>query len=343
MKIIGLEEHIAVPELLNAWAQIPGIPQIPELGYGDEPLAKRLRDAGDQRLADMDDIGVDVQVLSLSTPGVQNLAPADSLTVAREANDALAEIVRANSVRFQAFAAVPTPSPDDAAAELERAVAKLGFRGAMLFGRTGNTNADAPQFDELYAAAERLRVPLYLHPQTPVQPVRDAYYKGFGDEVDFMFATFGLGWYYDNGVQLLRMIFSGVFDRHPELQVIIGHWGELVLFYLDHIPTMQTAGLKLERPLADYFRQNVWVTGSGLLSERYLQWTVDVVGVERMMYSTDYPFTYDTNYPPMDTSGGKGRKFLEQAQLTENEKTAIGSGNWEKLTGHLSMSSASSA
>ncbi|GAB3641305.1 amidohydrolase family protein [Spirosoma arcticum] len=337
MKIVGLEEHVAVKPLLDAWAKVPGMPQIPELGYGNEPLALRLRDIGDRRLAEMDDLGVDVQVLSLSTPGVQILAPADSVSVARESNDALAEIVSSNPARFQALAALPTPSPEAAADELERVITQLGFRGAMIFGRTGDQNADAPQFDPIYATAARLRAPLYLHPQTPLPAVMQAYYTGYGQQVDYMFGTFGLGWYYDNGVQLLRLIFSGVFDRHPDLQVIVGHWGELVLFYLEHIATMQTTGLHLERPLADYFRQNIWVTGSGLLSERYLRWTAEVVGVDRMMYSTDYPFTYQTPYPPLDTSRGRGRQFLEQAPLTEAEKAAFGSGNWERLTGHLAM------
>ncbi len=154
----------------------------------------------------------------------------------------------------------------------------LGFPGAMIFGCTGKANADDRQFDPLYATAERLRVPLYLHPQTPIESVMQAYYAGFGKQVDYMFGTYGLGWYYDNGVQLLRLIFSGVFDRYPDT-VIVGHWGEVVLFYLEHIATMQATGLHLDRPLVDYFRQNVWVTGSGLLSERYLRWTAEVVGV----------------------------------------------------------------
>ena len=203
----------------------------------------------------MDDQGVDVQVLSLSTPGVQNLAAADAVTVAREANNALAEIVNGNPERFQALAAIPTPAPEAAAAELERAVTQLGFRGAMLYGRTATMLADAPEFDDLYGEAERLRVPLHFHPQIPVRPIQEAYYSGLDDGVGYMLATAGLGWYYDLGVQYLRMIFSGVFDRHPGLQVIAGHWGEVVLFYLDHIGTMQTMA-KLERPLADYFRQN---------------------------------------------------------------------------------------
>ncbi|KAA2265383.1 amidohydrolase [Solihabitans fulvus] len=335
MRIVGLEEHIALPVMLDAWARA-GVPQIPQLGYGDEPIARRLRDGADQRLSDMDDQGLDVAVLSLATPGVQNLTAADAVSVAREANDTLAEIVAGHPDRFQAFATIPTPVPDAAAEELERAVTQLGFRGAMLYGRTGDKLADAPEFDDLYATAERLRVPLHFHPQTPVKAVLDAYYSGLGD-VGMGLATAGLGWYYDLGVQYLRMIFSGVFDRHPDLQVIAGHWGEVVLFYLDHAGIM-APNAKLERPLADYFRQNFWVAGSGTVSERYLRWTAEVVGTDRMMYSTDYPYTYGTRpggFPFLDTSGGVARSFLEQAPFTQDEKIAIGSGNWERLTGHL--------
>ena len=327
MQIIGLEEHLVIPELLAAWSKLPGIHQVPEAGFGDEPLARKLRDVGDRRLASMDDQGVDVQVLSLNTPGVQNLAPAVAVTVAREANDALAGIVSRNKSRFQAFAAIPTPEPDSAGAELTRAITQLGLRGAMLYGRTGTTNADDRRFDVLYATAARLHAPIYLHPQTPIASVREAYYSGYGDEIDAMFANFGIGWYYETGVQLLRMIFSGVFDRHPNLQVIVGHWGELVLFFLEHTAVMQAMGLHLERPLADYFRQNVWVTGSGLYSERYLRWSAEVVGIDRIMFSTDYPFR--------ETAGGTARAFLDGAPLTEAEKSAIGSGNWERLMKQL--------
>jgi predicted TIM-barrel fold metal-dependent hydrolase len=239
----------------------------------------------------MDDQGVDVQVLSLTSPGVQSLPPADAVTVAREVNDALAETIRRRPERFQGFAAVPTPDPAGAAAELERAVTQLGFRGALLNGRTGpdgggGVNMDAPQFGDLYGTAERLRAPLYLHPRTPVPPVRDAYYSGFGDQVDALFASPGIGWHYETGVQLLRLIFSGVFDRHPGLQVIVGHWGEVVLFFIERIAMMQAQGLHLDRPLPDYFRQNVWVTGSGVLSQRYLRWTAEVVGADRILWAS---------------------------------------------------------
>ncbi len=238
-RIVAIEEHFVVPEVLAAWSRIPaGRHDSDTGGAGNDPLSQRLRDVGDRRLAEMDDQGVDVQVLSLNSPGVQNLAPADAVAVARDANDGLADIVRGSSGRFQAFAAVPTPNAAAAPEELERAVADLGFRGALLNGRTGTANMDAPQFDDLYATAERLQAPLYLHPQTPSAPVRDAYYSGFGDQVDFSFANFGIGWHYETGVQLLRLIFSGVLDRYPNLQLIVGHWGELVLFFLERTAMM---------------------------------------------------------------------------------------------------------
>ncbi len=328
MRIVALEEHFVVPELLAAWRNLPRDERDDvSAGLGDDPISSRLRDVGEQRIADMDDQGVDVQVLSLNSPGVQSLAAADAVSVARQSNDALSEIVAANPERFQAFAAIPTPDPAGAAEELERAVATLGFRGALLNGRTGTTNADDIRFDDLYGVAARHRAPLYLHPQTPVRPVRAAYYSGFGDQVDASFANYGIGWHYETGVQLLRMVFAGVFDRHPDLQVIVGHWGEAVLFYLERIAIMEHMGLHLERPFVDYFRQNVWVTGSGLMSARYLRWTAEVIGVDRILYATDYPF--------IPTGGGRARAFIESAELTQDEKTSMASGGWERLTAHL--------
>ncbi|SFJ45791.1 hypothetical protein SAMN05421835_105328 [Amycolatopsis sacchari] len=335
IRIVGLEEHLVLPVVSEAWqkAGVTGGGPYPH----DHPVMRRLRDVGEQRLADMDEQGIDVAVLSVTSPGVQNLPPADAVPVAREANDAMAEIVAAHPERYQAFATLPTPSPEDAAAELERAVTQLGFRGAMVNGRTGDKLADAPEFDDLYATAERLRVPLHFHPQTPLPAVQQAYYSGLPGAIGPALATAGLGWYYDLGVQYLRMIFSGVFDRHPGLQVIAGHWGEVVLFYLDHVGYLQEmAGLR--QPLIDYFRQNFWIAGSGTVSERYLRWTAEVVGTDRMLYSTDYPYTFGTRpagFPYLDTSGGVARSFLDNAPFTDEEKAAIGAGNWERLTGHL--------
>ncbi|MGW0194760.1 amidohydrolase family protein [Nonomuraea sp. NPDC003201] len=332
LRIIGVEETVVVPAVHEAY-QRAGSAQIPARGFGDGPIAKNLREAGAQRLAHMDDQGIDVAVLSLSSPGVQGLPEAEAIAVAREANDQLAEIVASRPDRFQAFAAIPTQSPAAAAAELERAVAELGFPGAMLYGRTGDKLADHPGNDELYATAERLGVPLHFHPQMPAKPVIDAYYSDIGP-IGTALAGAAIGWYYDLGIQYLRMIFSGVFDRFPELQVIAGHWGEVVMFYLDHTGFFAQAG-GLQRPLADYFKQNFWVAGSGTNSPRYLRWTAEVMGTDRMLYSTDYPFTYGFRpggFPYVDTSNGAARSFLEDAPFTDGQKADIAHRNWERLT-----------
>ncbi|MEV8597786.1 amidohydrolase family protein [Streptomyces sp. NPDC052013] len=332
LRITALEEHVVLPTIMEAWSR-SGVPELPNLGFGASPVARRLRDTSEARLAHMDDQGVDVAVLSISTPGVQNLPASDAVAVARDTNDELAQIVADRPDRFQAFAAIPTQSPSAAAAELERAVTELGFPGAMIYGRTGSKLADDPGYDELYAAAERLRVPLHFHPQMPVQAVIDAYYSNIGP-IGTALAGPGIGWYYDLGIQYLRMIFSGVFDRYPDLQVIAGHWGEVVLFYLDHVGCLADAG-GLARPLADYFKQNFWIAGSGTVSPRYFRWTAEVVGTERMLYSTDYPFTYGfrpAGFPFVDTSAGVARSFLEDSLFTDEQKADIAHRNWERLT-----------
>lgn len=328
--------------LLDAWEAV-GVPSTPQLGFGDAPVARRLRDTGEGRLADMDAQGVDVAVLSLPSPGVHNLSAADAVSVARDANDELAAIVAARPDRYEALAVIPTADPAAAAVELERAVTQLGLPGAMLYGRTGDLHADSRDFDELYATGERLRVPLHFHPQVPPRAVIEAYYAdldntvtvgaGITVPVGFGLATAGIGWYYDAGVEFLRIILAGVLDRFPDLQLIAGHSGEVVLFYADHTASL-VAATPLQRPLLEYFRHNFWVAGSGTVSPRFQRWTAELVGTERMLYSTDYPYTFDNRlggYTLLNTSDGVARSHLEDAPFTAEQKVAIGSGNWERL------------
>ena len=195
----------------------------------------------------MDDTGLDVAVVSMTTPGLQNLASGGCGGVAgglqRQTRRCRAT---AHPDRLQGFATLATPDPDAAAAELGRAVTGLGFNGAMLYGRTRDRNLDHPDFWPIFEAAEALRAPLYLHPQSPPAAVRVAYYSGLGDEIDAALATHGIGWHYDAGLQLLRLILGGVLDRFPGLQLILGHWGEVMLFYLDRIDRM--SGHRESRP-----------------------------------------------------------------------------------------------
>jgi uncharacterized protein len=319
--MIALEEHIAIPEVVKAWRALPAARQDLALAHSSEgDSGRRLQELGEQRLAAMDAQGIDVQVLSLTAPGVQNLDPGPATDLARDVNDRIAAAVHDRPERFQGFATLPTPAPDQAAAELERAVRTLGLDGALLFGRTGDRNLDAQEFRPIFEVAEALRAPLYLHPQSPPSGVRTAYYDGLGDAVDAAFATHGLGWHFETGIQLIRLILAGVLDRHPGLQLIVGHWGEVVLFYLERLAPLAAAA-KLQRPLAEYFTTNVSITPSGMISPRYLGWAMETVGAERIMMATDYPFVLP--------EPGAAAALL--AGLAPAERDAIARANWTAL------------
>jgi hypothetical protein len=186
-------------------------------------------------------------------------------------------------------------------------VTRLGLVGTMLCGRTRAKNLDHPDFLPLLQTATRLGVPLFVHPQIPQRAVREVYYSGFSDLIDTAFATFALGWHYEAGIQFVRLILAGVFDKYPDLQIILGHWGEVVLFYLERLNSLGRVA-HLQRPIADYIRQNLYVTPSGMWSQPYLQRTLELVGPERILFSTDYPYQY--------RPGGPGRSFIEEASLS---------------------------
>lgn len=324
MRVIGVEEHFAIPGILAAWGKLNE--DLRDLAYhasATGEVCDRLVDLGPLRIAAMDATGVDVQVVSHTAPGVQNLPAAEAVALAREANDRLADAVAAHPKRFQGLATVATPDPDAAAAELERAVRKLGFQGGMVFGRTRDEYLDAPRFTPILETAAALRAPLSLHPQSPLPAVRSSLYAGISAEVDPALATHGIGWHYEAGMQLIRLILSGVFDRLPDLQIIIGHWGEVVLFYLERLEHIALAA-GLPRMLREYVRDHVWVSASGMLSERYLQWTCDVLGEDRILFSTDYPF--------QAASRAGARAFLESADVSAETRLDIGAANWDRMT-----------
>ena len=315
MKIIALEEHLVTEDLETAWSTVE--PQWQDLAVAysaQESIRRPLADSGPERLAAMDRAGVDVQVLSITNPGVQSLSGETATSLAHDANDHIAELVRQNPARFQGFATLPTPEPEAAARELDRAVRELGLHGAMVFGRTKDRNFDDRAFWPIFEAASALKAPLYIHPQSPQKEVRDIYYSGFGEQVDTSFACAGIGWHYETGVQILRMILAGVFDRFPDLRIIAGHWGEVVMFYLERVDLLAPAS-KLPRKPSEYFKGHVYVTPSGLFSERYLRWSKEVLGADHILMSTDYP------YVPI--APGAARSFLEQADLTENERETL--------------------
>lgn len=327
MKLVGVEEHYVTEEILEAWRSLdPRWQDLALTASGTGETGDRLRDLGPQRIEAMRHIGLDVQVVSLMTPGVQNLAAPEAAALQEHANDVLSDAVRRHPDELQALAALPTPSPQDAARELERTITELGFNGAIVFGRTREDYLDESRFWPILEAANALRAPLHLHPQSPLPQVRSAYYGGFSELVDGAFATHRLGWHYETGVQLVRLVLSGAFDRFPDLRVVLGHWGEVVVFYLERLELLATFA-KLPLTLTEYVHRHVFVAPGGMFSQRYLRWAIDVMGVDRILLSTDYPFE---PAPP-----GGARRFLADAELSDAQREQIASGNWERLCGAI--------
>jgi predicted TIM-barrel fold metal-dependent hydrolase len=321
MRTITLEEHFATP----AFLQGPGkFAREAGKALGNPELANQLLDLGNRRIADMDSAGIDVQVVSLTAPGVEQEAPAEAAALAREANDFVSEAIRRHPTRLAGFAAIPTPDPKAAAGELERSIRDLGFKGAVINGHVRGRYLDDLFFSPILERAEALSVPIYLHPTPPPRPVFETYYAGFAPEVSARFSTAGWGWHIETAAHVLRMILGGVFDRYPKLQVIIGHLGESLPSMLPRLDrTMSPALTELNRPLAAYLRENLHYTFSGFnFVPSFLDLLLEV-GVDRIMFSADYPYA----------SMAEARQFLDRLPVAPADRERIAHGNAERLLG----------
>ncbi len=340
MKIICLEEHAIDAALGKACqaAQMQEAGYMADLGsYAEErptsiederphlrptpEIMKLAGDLGAGRIADMDANGIDMQILSYSN--ASQLAPTDqAVDLVRAANDRLADAVRANPTRFGAFATLPWHLPEAAAGELERAVSQLGLKGVLIAGRPGETFLDDERYRPILAKLDELRVPLYLHPGPPLPQVQGPYYGGLKKEVSARLSLFGWGWHNEAGVHLIRLILSGAFDRFRNLQVISGHWGEMVPFYLQRMDdAMPRDATGLSRTITETFRQHVFVTPSGMLYRPHLDFILEVIGVDRVLYAVDYPYLTNTG----------ARRFLEQLEISDEDKAKIAHRNVEAL------------
>ncbi len=318
MRTITLEEHITTPEMLKA-------AQMPVTGASAafmQAMNAKLLDLGEGRIADMDAAGIDMQVLSVSANTVEKLDSAAANAVARDANDRMAAAVRAHPTRFAAFATLALHEPDKAAAELERCVRELGFKGVMLNGICNGNFLDHPRFTVLFEAATSLDVPIYLHPAPPPKPVMEAYYSGLPGSLGFMLSTAGWGWHVETGMHALRLILSGVFDRFPRLKIIIGHMGENLPFSIARAEMVLGRGASdLKRPIGKYFCENFYLTTSGYFTMPPFLCMQQVVGIDRILFSVDYPFSSNID----------GRNFLDKLTLSPEDMEKFTHGNAEKL------------
>ncbi|MFL5700067.1 MAG: amidohydrolase family protein [Ktedonobacteraceae bacterium] len=328
MRTITLEEHYATPAFMEGPGrqlkdQAQAARAHPQVAAGISQLIDRLCDLDDRRIADMDAAGIDVQVLSLTSPGVEQLDATEAVAVACEANDHLAEAVRRHPGRFAGFAALPTAAPDTAADELERTIRAYGFKGALINGHSRGRYLDDPFFWPILERAEALQVPLYLHPTPPPQSVIAASYVGnYAPEVTAGLSTAAWGWHIETAIHVLRLILSGAFDRYPSLQLVIGHLGETLPFMLPRLDlALPTQVTKLDRPIGAYLRENLHYTFSGF---NYTPTFLDLllqVGVDRIMFSADYPYA----------SMVQARTFLDQLPVSPADKARIAHGNVERL------------
>ena len=318
MRTITLEEHFVTDSFLKATN-----------GYGPNtppPIAAMrpmLLDLGAERIAAMDEAGIDLQVLSLAALGMDQLDAETESAVVSDVNDELADAVKANPTRFAGFASLALKQPEKAVLELERCVEKLGFYGAMLDGTTDGLFLDDPQFFPVFEAAVKLKVPIYLHPAPPPETVMKAYFSGLPSDVGHALSIAGWGWHAETGLHTLRLITSGLFDRLPDLQVIIGHMGEGIPYALARSSGILSRVAHLHQPVAAYFKSNIHLTTSGYFTQPPLQCALDVIGIDRLMFSVDYPFSPNT----------RGRDYLEGLTelLTEDDLAKLCYQNAERV------------
>src|SRR5271170_1884082 len=313
-RIITLEDHFLHPKLRElypaSWVKLLDM------------VKGRLTDVGPERIRRMDAAGIDLQVLSHVQPGVQTLECNTAIRLSREVNDWLGSVIQEYPTRFAGFATLPTQSPIDAADELERTVLQLGFKGALINGHTNGRYLDEDSFSPILERAQALDVPIYIHPTDPPQAIIDTYYK------DCPAMMQGWGWQVETGTHLLKLVSSGVFDRYPQLKIIVGHMGELIPFSLRRINAALTLGnwlLKeqrgMQKSLLYYMRANVFITTSGFFDQAALNCAIAELGIDNILFSVDDPF--GDNF--------EGVEFLKKARLPDEDREKLAYKNAERV------------
>ena len=312
--IIAIEEHYItheIPTLVENYAAMP------------EFTRKRLHDHFELRLKEMDEAGIDIQILSHNHPGAQIFSPETALEQSSLLNDELAKIVSTHPDRFAAFASLPMQAPEIAADELERCVKTHGMKGAMLHGMLKGEFFDLPKFWPVFARAEALDVPVYLHPGVPDKRVTDAYYQDYADEFK-VFKTAGWGFGIEMSTAAVRMVLSGIFEKLPNLKIILGHLGEGVPFLLDRthegITTRQSPNSR-QVSFRDTFCKHFYITTSGNFSDSALLCSLMEMGADRILFAVDWPYNNNKD----------GTDWIKSTKLSPDDYQKITHLNAKKL------------
>jgi len=325
MATITLEEHFVTQSFLKATTP-PGQTPLPQFAQ----LQPKLLDLGAGRIAAMDESGIDIQILSSIPMGFEALPIATAAPLARDINDELAAAIRANPTRLAGFTFLALKDPASAAKELDRCITQLGFQGLLLDGTTDGLFLDDPRFLPIFEAAAHLNVPVYLHPAPPPEAVQMAYFSGLPGDLGHLLSIAGWGWHAETGLHTLRLIVSGLFDRLPTLQLIIGHMGEGLPYALARSSGVLSRSTHLRRPVADYFQSNIHITTSGYFTHPPLRCAIDVLGIDRILFSVDYPFSPNT----------RGRTYLDELKdtLTHDDLAKLTHSNARRLFPRLPTS-----
>ena len=312
-RLIALEEHCVSPSL-EAEVVASGVADRSAPGIID-----KLKDVGAGRIAAMDVGKVSFQVLSQ-----QSASGLEDVEGCRKANDAVKTVIAANPTRFAGFAVIPMALPDEAAKEMERAVLELGFKGAMIWNHLKDgTYFDGAQYDPVFAMAEKLDVPIYLHPAAPAANIaKTLFFGNYPTNIAGRLGTNAWGWHVDVGLHILRLFSAGLFERFPKIKLIIGHNGEDLPMFIDRIDSYS---LRNGTTFDKVWNTNIWITTSAFFTVRAFQQLRQVTPIERIMFSVDYPFS----------SMADGLKFIEKLAesnvLQDKEMDLFAHGNAEAL------------
>jgi 5-carboxyvanillate decarboxylase len=342
MKRIAIEEHFFTQEYLSYLRSREEYPRLEKITTGDREvewlhlapgcslpsaphLQRGLLDMGEGRLKMMDEVGIDMQVLSLSFPGVEGMEPMEATSLAERVNNELYSVIQKHPDRFAGFATIAPQSPVAAANELKRAVKELGFKGAMVNSHIAGDYLDDRKFWVIFQEAQDLGVPIYIHPREP-SPDMIKPYLTYPE-----LATPAWGFAAETGLHAMRLICSGLFDRYPGLKIFLGHLGEALPWWLWRLDSRwvvvgreeQSSRPLLKKKPSEYIRENFYVTTSGMFWHPALQLCHSALGPERILFAVDHP--YESNQEAVE--------FVDTAPIPDADREKIYHLNAEKILG----------